>query len=134
MKTKIIFYSLFLIGFISIFLPFDKNIVNQKTLPLIAFFENISLYNLDFSKILQLIVTVLIPGPFIFSSILFFFKRYKTLIIFNRITLTIFITFGLIRKFDNLCIGYYLLLFQQIALFILLIKVKIENQNKLSQV
>ncbi|MBF4517104.1 hypothetical protein IRZ71_12145 [Flavobacterium sp. ANB] len=134
MKTKLIFYSLFLIGFISIFLPFQKNPVTQNTLSLSAFFENMPLYNLNFSKILQIIATVLIPGPFIFSAILFFYKKYKILTIFNRIPLTIFITLGLISKFENLYIGYYLLLFQQITLFVLLIKIKIENQNKLSQI
>lgn len=87
MKTKIIFYSLFLIGFISIFLPFDRDFTihcdfintsasqQQNTIPLISFFKNISFYNLNLSKILQIIAAVLITGPFIFSALLFFYKN-----------------------------------------------------------
>ena len=135
MKNKIIFYILFLIGIVSIFLPFDiDNTINcgfeigyysdnKQTISFLAIFENVSFHNFNFINIIKILLATLLIVPFIFSVIFFVYKKYIVLIILNLFPLVFFILLGLSRRFDQLQIGYYLLLFQQIALFYLLIKI-----------
>ncbi|MCI9844454.1 hypothetical protein [Flavobacterium pectinovorum] len=143
MKTKILFYFLFLIGCISIFLPFDKDhlihcdfitTAKQKqelTVSFIAIFENVSFDSLHFKNIMEVILAVLLIAPFIFSAVLFFYKKYTLLLIFNVIPLIFLITIGLLRWFEDLQIGYYLLLLQQMTLFYLIIKIDNYQKKKL---
>jgi hypothetical protein len=140
MKTKFLFYCLFLVGFVSIFLPFDKDHVircdfintsqQEKTIAFTSIFENISFISLDFKNLMEIIFAMLLIAPFIFSSLLFFYKKYILLIIFNLIPLIFFLTLGLLRRFEDFQIGYYLLLLEQLTIFYLLINMKLVSYQK----
>lgn len=139
MKNKILFYCLFIIGFISLFLPFDIDVLiqcdfistssypEQTTTSFIAILKNVSFRYFHFKNILEIILSILILPPFIFSAIFFHYKKYTFLLIFNIIPLIFLVTIGIMRKLDGLQIGYYLLTFQQAILFFLLIKIKYTN-------
>jgi hypothetical protein len=132
MKNKKLFYILFLIGFISIYLPFDIDTTihcgfeigdssnDKQTMSFLAIFKNVSFHN--FKDIIEMLLAILLLVPFIFSAILFFYKKYVILIVLNLFPSVFFLTLGFLRRFDGLQVGYYLLLFQQIALFFLLFK------------
>ncbi|SHM86417.1 hypothetical protein [Flavobacterium xinjiangense] len=135
MNKKTVFYVLFLIGIVSIFLPFDiDNTINcgfemgyysdkDKTISFLAIFKNVSFHNFNFLNIIKMLLAILLIVPFIFSAIFFFYKKYIILIMLNLVPFVFFLILGLSRRFDQLQIGFYLLLFQQIALFYLLIKI-----------
>ena len=88
MNKKTVFYALFLIGIVSIFLPFDiDNTINcgfekgyysdkDKTISFLAIFKNVSFHNFNFINIIKMLLATLLIVPFIFSAIFFFYKKY----------------------------------------------------------
>jgi hypothetical protein len=135
MNKKIVFYILFLIGIVSIFLPFDTDSTincgfeigyysdKDQEISFLAIFKNVSFHNFNFTNIIKMLSATLLIVPFIFSAVFFFYKKYTILIILNLSPFVFFLILGLSRRFDQLQIGYYILLFQQFALFYLLIKI-----------
>ncbi len=142
MNNKILFYCLFIIGFVSLFLPFDidhlihcdfistNKYPEQKTTSFIAILKNVSFRYFHFKNIIEVILSILILSPFTFSALFFHYKKYTFLLIFNIIPLIFLVTLGISRKLDDLQIGYYLLTFQQTILFFLLIRIKFTNRQK----
>ena len=135
MKDKILFYSLFVIGFVSIFLPFDRitiigcgvgvSSVDYYSKSLIeVYIENLTIKKIDFVNVLSILFSTLIMLFITIPAILFFYKKHLALIIANVLSLSFFLFLGFSRNFDNdLQFGYYILILQQIIL-LLLIKVK----------
>jgi hypothetical protein len=142
MKNKILFYCLFLIGFISIFLPFNKesaigcgyeaSIVHSYNQNLFeAYIKNLAILKLDFVNILDIIFSSLFILSIIIPVILFSYKKHIALIIINLFSLLTLLLIGFSRNFDDdLLFGYYILVSQQIVLLSLQLKIIPDNRIK----
>lgn len=132
MRNKIAFYIMCFVGIVSIFLPYYESLIIAcglgpcyKDYQYINFFKmycnSIQFSKHEFLNFIDILIQTLIAVSILFSAVLYFFKRYLIIIILSVISVMYFLL-SLVYAFDVLRYGFYILLFQQIALFLLLIK------------
>jgi hypothetical protein len=85
------------------------------------FYDNVQFFKPEFLRFIDILIQTLIAISILFSAILYFFKRYLVIIILSIISVVYFLL-SLAYAFDVLQYGFYILLFQQISLFLLLFK------------
>ncbi len=139
MKKKLFILIVYLLGIVSVFLPyyksmfiacgfgtshqgFDYSNFLQMYLDNIVFFKPKLLNFIDF--IWQTLVLISI----VFSVIFFFYKKYIVVIFLNIISLIYFVL-GLFSAFDILAFGFYILFFQQILFIMIFVKLRIDVQK-----
>lgn len=85
------------------------------------FYDSVQFFKPEFLSFIDIVIQTLIAISILFSAVLYFFKRYLIIIILSIISVIYFLL-SLAYAFDVLQYGFYILLFQQISLFLLLFK------------
>ena len=137
MRNKILFYIICFIGIVSIFFPYYKSIIfacgfgpcykdYQYINFLEMYYDNFQFFKPQFLNFIDVFILTLIIISILFYALLYFLKKYLAIIILTVICLIYFL-FSLVNAFDILQYGFYILLFQQIILLFLVLKVRFFN-------
>lgn len=136
-KTIALIFSF--LGIVSLFLPYNQNIViacgknfSSKEYYHNSFINFITEFfnrTLNLSDIIEVFLILIIYFSLIFSSILFLFNKIRISIFLIVITL-ILMTISFVSSRNDLLFGYYLMAFHQILFLFYIVKSK--NKFKLA--
>ncbi|RKR10350.1 hypothetical protein C8C83_2024 [Flavobacterium sp. 90] len=133
MHKKIISFTFSLLGFVSLFLPYNKVVITacgENFRSRDYYYDSLIRFIPDFfstlprlNNLIETLLILLVCFSLIFSSILFLLNKITTSILLVIVTLLI-MSISFYNLHDDLGFGYYVIIFQQIALLFYIIYAK----------
>ncbi|GEM_PF-5558131 len=136
MLKKTVCFVFSFIGIISLFLPYNQDIViscgenySSKDYYYNSFIKFVPEFfnsSLSFNSLIEALLLLIIYFSLVFSPILFLFDKIKTSIVFIVLTL-ILMSMSFFSSNDDLAFGYYVMVFHQILLLFYILKSKYKS-------